>query len=66
MLQGDFERAHLVGQLDFLHHDEQRIAAVMVLFARVRGATADCDSVQEPAEQSPALEQSLALLRKPH
>jgi hypothetical protein len=46
--------------------DEQRIAAVMSLLARARGATTDCDSTEEPAEQSPGLEQSRALLRKPH
>ena len=40
--------------------DEQRVAAVMSLFARVRETTIDCDPAQEPAEQS------LALVRKPH
>jgi hypothetical protein len=37
--------------------DEQRVAALMSLLARARGATTDCDSTQDPAEQSPALVQ---------
>ena len=43
--------------------DEQRIAVVMSLPARAHETTIDC--AREPAEQSPAPEQSPALLRRP-
>jgi hypothetical protein len=35
--------------------DEQRVAAILAMFARVQGATTNGDSAQEPMEQSPAL-----------
>jgi hypothetical protein len=41
--------------------DEQRVAALMALSARVRGATTNADTAQEPMEQSPVVIQKNSL-----
>jgi hypothetical protein len=52
--------AEVVNNTQVVISDEQRIAAVMSLLARGRGATTDGDFAQEPVEQLPAP------IQKPH